>query len=254
MKSQLRVISLFLLLTACYLLLSPKEVFAQSPTCTPIFGGGDTCEKHPDLSIDKHIQDPQTKKYLDSLTLISNFLPDNQTLTFRITVKNTSNKDISNIMVSDALPAIYTYKSSNGAFDMKARTFNDSIKKLSKGQSKIYTINVTLNQAALARSTACTINFATIKQNNKNGSDYVKTCINISNEDVKSGSTQITKGGLKSGTSSTTKGGITSTKGGLPIFAQKSQTKTPDTGPEMLGILGLPILAIAGHFLRRKTA
>jgi uncharacterized repeat protein (TIGR01451 family) len=247
MKTLLSINIIFLFLISYFLFPLSQKVSAQSPTCTPIFGGGDTCEKHPDLSIDKHIQDPQTKKYLDSLTLISNFLPDNQTLTFRITVKNTSNKDISNIMVSDALPAIYTYKSSNGAFDMKARTFNDSIKKLSKGQSKIYTINVTLNQAALARSTACTINFATIKQNNKNGSDYVKTCINISKEDVKSGSTQITKGGLKSGTSSTT-------KGGLPIFAQKSQTKTPDTGPEMLGILGLPVLAIAGHFLRRKTA
>lgn len=207
-----------------------------------------TCEKHPDLSIDKQVEDPQTKKYIDSLTTVSNFLPSGEKMTFRITIKNTSNKTISKILLEDTLPSSLTYNSGDGRYDAKTHKFSDIIEKLDKGQSRTYTLTTSVNLDKLNASSACSINHAMITQNNKKGSDYVKLCINASQKGANSQPPQKNVAGQ-----TTTKGSIT-TKGGLPVFNnQQTPVKTPDTGPEMLGILGLPAFAGLGYILRKKS-
>ncbi len=240
-----RLFLLAFILNTLYLILYTSHAFAQT-SCPPIFGGGETCVKHPNISVDKQVLDPQSKKYVDHLTVVSNILPKDQTVTFRIIVKNTSNNPLSNIRIEDVLPAYLLHKSGNGAYDAKMHKVTDTIDKLERNQSTTHTINTTLDLDKLEKSSACSINQAMIIHNNKNGSDYVRLCINISGTDVKSGSTSNTKGGLKTTPPKTT-------KGGLPIFSGKTQSKTPDTGPEMAGIIGLPLLASAGYYLRKNS-
>lgn len=238
----------FFLSLVAFFYLFINSAKAQTANCNPLFGGGQVCDKHPDLSIDKQVQDPQTKKYTDSLNTVSNFIDSNQSLVFRITIKNTSNKALSKIELTDTLPSSLIYKSGDGKFDSKTHKLTDTIDKLDKGQSKSYTINTSVNRDQLLKSSACSINQASISQANKKGSDYVKICINISQ------SSQNSLPARKDVAGQTTKGGMTTTKGGLPVFSnKKAPVKTPDTGPEMVGIIGLPVLAGVGYFLRKKS-
>lgn len=229
-------------------ILQASLAFAQTPTCAPLYGGGPMCERHPDLSIDKQIQDPQTKKYLDNITTVSNYLPADQTITFRIVIKNTSNKTIANITVTDILPTAITFKSGNGKYDSKTSTFTDTIEKLDKGQTHTYTVTATVNTDALQTMSACSVNQAVLSQGSKRGSDYASFCINVSQAGVKSSTTQNT---------GQTKGGLTTqpqtTKGGLPVYGQKPVSKTPDTGPEALAIISLPTFAGIGYYLRKSS-
>lgn len=239
-----KLLFLFLLLESCILLLPAFwQAHAQS-TCAPLFGGGNSCEIHPSLSIDKKVEDPLSRRFLDTITytMIDQSTPED--LVFRITIKNTSNNTLTNITVSDTIPSAFIYRLGNGKFDHNTRTFTDTIARLEKNQSKEYTVRVTINPDILRKLSACSINQAIITQNNKKGSDYVKTCINVSKDSSVAGVT--TKGGIKPTTPPTT-------KGGLPIFNSTSKSKTPDTGPEMVGILGLPVFAGIGYFLRKKS-
>lgn len=236
---------LALILTTLYLLLT-TNVSAQS-SCPPIFGGGDPCVVHPNLTIDKKIEDPLSGQFLDALTYTISDQSEAENLVFRITVKNTSNNALSNISLTDTLPSVFTYISGNGKYDPVKKTFTNTINKLEKNQSKEYTLRVTINPEVLEKASACSINQAVITQNNKKGSDYVKTCINLSiDTTVTSVQGATSKGGLKPTTPITTKGGI-------PVFNQTKQSKTPDTGPEIVGILILPVLGGIGYFLRKKS-
>lgn len=239
-----KLLFLFLLLESCFLFLPAFwQVHAQS-SCPPLFGGGNPCEIHPNLSIDKKVEDPLTGRSLDALTYTVTGDSAVKNLVFRITIKNTSSSSLSNITLTDTIPSLFTYESGSGNFDNTSNTFTSTITKLEKNQTKEYKIQVSLNPDVIGKSSACSINQAVITQSNKKGSDYVKICINVSGTEAVAGA--ATKGGLKP-TAPTT-------KGGLPIFSQKSQSKTPDTGPEMVGILGLPALGGIGYYLRRKTS
>lgn len=233
-----------LILTTYYFLLS-TNVSAQS-SCPPIFGGGDPCVVHPNLTIDKKIEDPLSGQFLDALTYTISDQSEAENLIFRITIKNTSSNALSNISLTDTLPSVFTYVSGNGKYDPAKKTFTDTINKLEKNQSKEYTLRVTINPEVLEKASACSINQAVITQNNKKGSDYVKTCINLSiGTTVTSVEGATSKGGLKPTAPKTTKGGI-------PVFSQTKQSKTPDTGPEAVGIIGLPLIAGLGYWLREK--
>jgi hypothetical protein len=54
-------------------------------------------------------------------------------------------------------------------------------------------------------------------------------------------------------TSQTSAKNQTQTKGGLPVHKPTDAKKTPATGPETIGLIGLIPAAAAGFFLRKKT-
>jgi uncharacterized repeat protein (TIGR01451 family) len=226
----------------CYLLLAisslpfavPKAA-AQTPSCLPIYGGGQTCTIHTGLSINKQIQAPNSLSFKDNITSIDSYFTSNQVLIFRIIVKNISEKTLANIAVSDTLPAVLNYKSGNGQFNFTTHTFSDQIITLNKEQSKTYAVITTINAANLPTdSTFCGVNQATVTQNGISGSDNATFCIDkeITN------ATQL----------------ATQTKGGLPIYNSTHTKKTPSTGPEDLALISLPSLAGLGYYLRRKLS
>lgn len=221
------------------LIFSP--IAAAQNGCTPLFNGGQTCIQHADFSINKTIKEPGTNAYRENLTATSNYFAPDQILNFRITVKNTSNNTIENVTVTDTLPGYTSYISGDGKFDFNTKLFTAMIAKLDKGQSKNIAFNVKvlpMQQIPGSPTPLCITNQATAAQGNRFSADNATFC--------------IANSVLGAATENTTANGAT-TKGGLPVFGQTNAAKSPNTGPEMLGVIGLPVLAAIGHLLRKST-
>lgn len=214
-----------------------SQAYAQTPSCTLLFGGGQTCVQDRDFSVNKQVQEPGSKDFRDNLTATSNRFTSGQTITFRITIKNTANGDLSNLTITDTIPRHLTYTKGDGTFDKSNQTFSAKIDKLEKGKSKTLTLVttvITADKLPSVPSPLCLSNQASAKVGNKTSTDITTFCVN---NEKPTAQTQITPG---------------NTKGGLPVFGQISPTQTPGTGGELLSLLSLPTFGALGYFLRNK--
>lgn len=249
-------------ITAGLLYLSP--VFAQTPTCTQFFGGGDSCvSENKDLTITKQVKEPEGKYFHNNLTDKWFYFQPDHTIVFRLTVKNITNNTLSNIEITDTLSAYLNYQKGDGTFDASKRTFTGKIEKLDKGQSKSLTLTATVKSANSlpdSPSPLCLVNIATAKQNNKQTTDTSTFCLTkqpVSKTQGKDG--WISQPNGPEGPSVQTKGGLSAlqqpsqTKGGLPIVTNQNPPRsTPSTGTEDAGMISIFIFMAAGLLLRKK--
>lgn len=122
------------ILTTFLFLVSAGPVLAQYVAPTAPY----TAPQVPatQLLINKMLQNPQTNQFVDNLSVDQfQFLPG-QEVNFRITVKNTSTNTLTNIKVTDTLPAQLTFVSGPLTFDKQSNNFTFMIDKLEAGQSK----------------------------------------------------------------------------------------------------------------------
>ena len=140
---------------------------------------------------------------------------------------------INKTTVKDTLPQFVSFVSGPGSFDSNTKVLTFDVGNLAAGESRTFTIAAKVADADKLPSNqgiTCVVNQAmSTADNNQQSSDNSQFCI---------GKPVLGE----------------TTKGGLKVFPSQPITKTPATGPEMLGLLGLIPSAITGFFLRKKTS
>ncbi len=221
---------------------------APTPTCVPVFGGGAPCNGDAAVIVNKQVRDPKTGRYVDSL---SGTYDPGQAVTFHIFVTNSSDKDLSGILIQDTFPRYLSFTDGDGKFDFNKQIFTANLTSLKKGQSKAISVTGTVVSADKIPSSPvpfCVNNVATATQDGKTSSDSTPFCI----RQTPSAQPEPTKAAQT--TTRNVKPGST-TKGGLPIYSQSDAktNKTPDTGPEEIGYVAILLSSMGGFYLRKKT-
>jgi uncharacterized repeat protein (TIGR01451 family) len=195
--------------------------------CQVIYGGGQVCPTTLQFSIDKKVLAP-TKggTFVDNLGFNdSKFQPGDQ-VSFKITLKNTGDKTIDQITVVDTLPAYLTFTSGPGVYDATSRTITYIIKNLASGQSNDQTVVATIaNVDSLPKDQG-----VMCLTNNVKGNDNQSDVANDSSTFCIQKEAMTPK-----------------------VFTTIPPKSIPNTGPEMLPLLGLIPAGIAGFTLRKKS-
>lgn len=208
-----------------------------SSQCQPIYGGGESCATTPQLEINKTVQNPQTKLFVDNLSVSDPKFSTGKTVTFKITVKNTSNSKLTDLTITDILPDFVDFASGVGSFDSKTKTLTIKLDKLDSNEARDFFVLakvVSQNSLPADQNVTCVVNQSMIAVNGKKSQDNSQFCI----EKVTATPTPVNPG---------------VTKGGLKVFPPAEVQKTPDTGPEAIALFGLIPSGIGGLFLRRKS-
>lgn len=215
-------------------------VFFLSLVATPTFASGDcppsaygavyggvTCPPSVGLTIDKKVQNPSTKDFVDNLGINDMRFGAEQNILFQLVVKNTGNKQLDQVIVKDVFPQFLSFTGGQGNFDENTRTISFEVDDLKSGESRTFTLSGKVVSAKKLpdEDVTCVINQAFATTNGVSTSDNASFCIQTT---------------------------VTS-KGGLPIFPPSQVSTTPATGAEMLTLLGFIPAAFAGYALRRKS-
>lgn len=200
-------------------------------TCTPVYGGGQTCVTSGNLVINKTVANPKTNEMVDSLGVNDpKFAPEN-IVSFRLVVTNNGGTTLSNVEVKDIFPQFVSFTTGMGSFDNNTKTLTFKIDSLNPNESKTFPLQGKIapaSQLPQDQGTVCVVNQATAQAEGQNSQDNAQFCIE--------------KKVLPA-----------QTKGGKEVFPLPEAQVTPPTGPEALPLLALIPSALAGIFLRRKT-
>ena len=193
--------------------------------CQVIYGGGQVCPTTLQFSIDKKVLAP-TKggSFVDNLGFNdAKFQPGDQ-VSFKITLKNTGDKTIDQITVVDTLPSYLSFNSGPGTVSNNVVTY--IIKNLAVGATNEQTIVLNIaNADALPKDQG-----VMCLTNNVKGNDNQSDVANDSSAFCIQKEAMTPK-----------------------VFTTVPPKSIPNTGPEMLPLLGLIPAGIAGFTLRRKS-
>lgn len=213
--------------------------------CQPIYGGGESCPTIPQIEINKTVQNPDTQAYVDNLGVSDPKYAPESTATFKVSVKNTSNKDLTNLVIKDVFPNVVEFTNGIGNYDTNTKTLTIDLESLKAGEVRDFYLQAKVagvDKLPKDQSVVCVINQSNVTVEGKTAQDNAQFCI---------------EKGLKPKDNPTTKGGQPAnpptTKGGKPVYPPTTATTTPETGPEALALVGLIPSAAAGFALRRKT-
>jgi len=199
---------------------------AGTSNCQVIYGGGESCNPEIKFTLDKKVQKP-TKggEMVDNLSINDEKFISGQDVVFKITIHNTGNQNIT-LTVVDTLPQ-YVDFISGGTYDNDKRTVNNTIE-LNPDQKK--DINIVTR----------------VVSNEKLAQDKTITCV-----------TNIVRGTGNNGATADDASQFCIEKRVVAkptpqVFEATPVKKIPETGPEMLPLLGLIPAGIAGFAMRRK--
>jgi len=236
--------TLLTLLTAGVLLTAATPALASGSSyggygvgtsnCQIIYGGGELCQKQVKFTIEKQVMSP-TKggSFVDSLSTNDPKFAPGQNVTYRVIIKNIGDTAIQQLDVNDTFPQFVSFVSGPGNFDANSQSLNFSIQNLAPNKTVTYTIvgktadNATLPQDKMI---VCPINTVkAVESDGNTASSSSQICIE--------------------------KNVPTGTSGQLPpkVYQTPPMKTTPNTGPEVLGLLALIPSGIAGVFLRKKS-
>lgn len=98
----------FILITILF-----AAVFMTTPASARIYGCNSTyghpCPPSETITINKEVQNPKDGNFVDNLGMNDPKFGPSQNVNFRITITNTSNKDLSDVTVADTLPSYVTF-------------------------------------------------------------------------------------------------------------------------------------------------
>lgn len=255
-----------LLCTLILFSLSSGVAFAAYPTdtnCQPIYGGGETCEPGVNISIDKKVINPATNKEVDNLSINDPKFKPGQNIIFNIYITNTGTTPIYDSELADVLPKYITFSSVNTTNSLEKGVVYASVTSLKPGETKAFQVKGKIKAAKdlpSDKGIICDINTVTVSNEDISDGDKAGFCIQ---QDVTVTITPTTVPGNP--TSSTVTAPTTApalgkvvvipgkTKGGQPVYEAPKTVETPETGPELLGLLGFIPTALGGHFLRKKS-
>lgn len=214
---------------------------AQAAICQPVYGG-QTCIPSVNIMLNKMVQNPQTNQFVENLGLNDpKFAPD-QTANFQVTVTNTGEQNLGQIILKDTLPQFIDFVSGAGSFDANTKVLTFEVDNLGPNDSRTFVITgrvVKTENLPANQGVTCVINqinAVVTTSNNLTVSDNAQLCIEKP-APIQSGPTPTP----------------IETKGGLKVFPAPVVKKTPPTGPELLTLIGLIPTGLAGIFLRKKA-
>ncbi len=214
-------ISLF---AALFFFFFANQAQASGTNCAIVYGGGYTgSESCAKLRIDKKVQNPSTKEFVDGLYGNDPKYAVNQQVPFQITVQNVSDTKISTIEVVDTLPQYVQFVSGPGSYNKDANTLSFVIASLEPGQSQTVTIQTKVTDQAINTNNGyvcVTNNVRTVVKDMANSDDSAQFCI------------------------------AQTLKVYPPVLGIK---QTPPTGPVDAALPILISMAGAGMYLTRKT-
>ncbi len=234
---------------------APKEVEVKA-TSTPIptdsqTSKGGIATSAPRFDVNKTVQNPQTKVYVNNLSEKDPKYKQGQIVLFKLTVKNTGQDPVSFVVIKDVFPEVVEFSGGVGNFDVDKRTLTINLEKLESGEQRDFYVMVKVKPTInfpKNKDVVCVTNSTSITAQKKVKSDKARFCIEKGE----------VAGAVASG-SATTKGGQSTapktpvTKGGLPVYPPTKATTTPPTGPAEWSLIGLIPTAISGFVLRRKS-
>src|SRR5688500_19184342 len=98
--------------TILFFSVASTAVASGVSSCQPIYGGGETCEEKVKFTINKLVKSPaKDGAFVENLTINDPRYPAGSNISFKITVTNSGNKDITNLNVVDQFPQFLTFVS-----------------------------------------------------------------------------------------------------------------------------------------------
>ena len=202
------------LLLLCILFLSP--VMAQASYVIASSGIAS-------MTISKTVLNPQKNTYIHSLGLSDAMYHPGDTVTFHITLSNTGNISIPEVLVKDTLPSFLTLSSGPGDLDKSTNTLSFVAYNIAAHTTQTFAVSAKIADASglpTNQGIVCTANKASAKGTNTQVvNDTSSFCIQKS----------------------------------LTQAAPAQVKSTPATGPEALPLLGLLGSGTFGFFLRKKS-
>jgi len=249
------------------LMISTGSAFAAgtanygSNQCQPIYGGGNSCVNTPQFEINKAVQNPQNQEFVDNLGVGDPHFVAGQIVPFKITVKNTSGDDLSNVVIKDVLPDFVEFSGGVGNFDANSKTLTINLDKLASNESRDFFVQAKVKSADQLpgdQNVTCVVNQSMIIVGDKTSQDNSQFCIEktiVTPTPNNPGNPGNPNTPNNPGTPGTPSNPVnpTTTKGGLPVFPPAQVKTTPQTGPEAFSLIALIPSAIGGVLLRRKT-
>ncbi len=223
----------------CLFALSAPTAYAGSSggsqQCQAIYGGGESCTQFGQITIKKTVKNPQTGVFVNNLgTNDAKFVPDSD-VTFKLTVSNNSNTDVSGVTVKDVFPQFVSFTQGIGTFDNNTKTLTFTIDHLGVNEVRdFFIVGKVASQNQLPSGIVCLVNQATASVNDKISEDNAQFCVGENNTP-----NVVTN--------------PTTTKGGLPVFPPAQVKTTPQTGPEEWSLISLIPTGLGGLILRRKS-
>jgi len=163
-------------------------------SCTTQYGGGETCvnvTEDAKLSVDKTIYNPKSGQYEDHVKSTGGSNPYvfgyNETIKFKITVKNTGDVKIKDINMYDALPTFLKYKSGDGDDRKDGKEVKFEVGDLEPGEEESYIFRAEIENGGISPNSdkICLTNMATAKgerednQKDEESVDYSNFCITL---------------------------------------------------------------------------
>lgn len=204
---------------------------AAGSECQIIYGGGEVCNRQIQFAINKLVEVPGKGggNFVDNLNVNDPKFSAGQTIPFKIVITNTGSNKIDHIRVTDSLPQYLTYVSGDGSWDANARKITFDVNNLDASRAQQFVINTKVvdnNQLPQDQGTICVVNQVNaFEDSGFTASDSSQVCI----------SRQVL--------------GVNPTP---QVFTTVPVKTIPNTGPEMLPLLGLVPLGLTGFILRKK--
>lgn len=162
------------LLFATFALAKPARAY----NCT---GGqyGSTCPP-AQITIDKQIQNPITKAYVENLgPKDPTFVPGDEVL-FKLKITNTGTTALTTITVKDVFPQYLTFESGPGVYNKDTNTLTIDLGNLEPGQSMILEILakvLSVSAFPTDKTMFCVVNTAQVFTGNLTDEDTAQLCI-----------------------------------------------------------------------------
>ena len=132
------------------------------------------------LIVDKQLTTTDINGWQDNLPTSQLVLKDNDLITFRITVKNSGDKDLNKVKVTDTLPQYLTIVFNPGKYDQENNLITWEIDQLKAGKEKTFKIraHIDTENKAVVDGTLCLINKVDVKaESGEHDEDTTSFCI-----------------------------------------------------------------------------
>lgn len=170
--------SIVLSLVACVAGLTSFATPVYADMCTTQYGGTTTCSPS-DLTINKQVFNPVTKKYVENLTTTDPTFTPTSEVTYRLIVHNGSGETFQ-ANVKDTLPPYLSFVAGPGTYNKDTRILEFKLENLIAGETRNVDILAKVanaNAFPAGKSLFCVVNVAEVRALNRFDSDSAQVCL-----------------------------------------------------------------------------
>lgn len=158
------------------------QIYGGEGGCIPVYGGGVSCPRPGQVLLDKSVINPATGIYVDNLDIADPKFHPRDTISFRITVRNSGEETLSAVEVTDTLPSFVDFQSGpvGSNYDENTRQLRFTARDIGAGASQIFDIKVRASHIAVlpeGKNIVCPLNVADAVTADQTDHDEAKFCI-----------------------------------------------------------------------------